>query len=156
MTFFSIAFLLLTLLVIFSDGAFQRTVVFIRVDTDLGETVFLRGGGANSAIPIRHRVFPVHGHITGASFWSKGDNNLDWNGAEFGQSLYQNTQASGTPLIWTTSLHSPGNPTVAVDGFGYTPLNTFGSNFWMLDVDMDCSKTYRGGWFAMKVKGTLH
>ena len=58
----------------------------------------------NSAIPIRHSISSGHGSITGAAVWSKGDNLLDWNGAEPGQSSYQNIQASGTPLIWTTSL----------------------------------------------------
>jgi alpha-amylase len=38
---------------------------------------------------------------------------------------------------------------VAVDGFGLEPVNHYGAHQWMLDVDMDCSRT-QGGWFETK------
>ena len=49
---------------------------------------------------------------------------------------------------------SPTGPTVERDGRGYTPLNRFGDHYWMLDVDMDCSKTHQG-WFEFKVSSRL-
>ena len=38
---------------------------------------------------------------------------------------------------------------VASDGFGLEPLNVWGPHHWMLDVEMDCSKTVNG-WFELK------
>lgn len=39
--------------------------------------------------------------------------------------------------------------TVANDGYGETPLNTFGQHYWLFDVQMDCSNTVNG-WFELK------
>ena len=85
--------------------------------------------------------------------WKSQDTYLDWYGVQAGQ----NPQASGSPLDWTTNQW-PGDwgevRTVDTHGFGVTPLNLWGPHYWMLDVDMDCSKTF-GGWFELKayVKG---
>lgn len=140
---------------------FQRTVVFIEAQTQPGQDMFVRGGidfgyGATQlgrscdaslydcAIPIRHR------NTKNFSTASKkiGDTFLDWGGAEAGQ----DASAMGTPMDWTTNAWpaawGPAR-TVATDGYGVEPLNTWGPHEWMLDVDMDCSKTV-GGWFELK------
>ena len=38
---------------------------------------------------------------------------------------------------------------MAIDGYGEEALNSWGQHYWMLDVDMDCSKTHNG-WFELK------
>jgi alpha-amylase len=80
--------------------------------------------------------------------WKSNDNFLDWYGIESGQ----NPQAEGTALDWTTDVWPASYgpiKTVANDGFGEEPLNIWGLHHWMLDVDMDCSKTVNG-WFEVK------
>ncbi|KAK6185043.1 hypothetical protein SNE40_007365 [Patella caerulea] len=134
---------------------FQRTVIFINANTDLGENAFIRGGrnyhctgktGTDPcSIPIRHKNVSS----SAATKWSVGDNYLDWQGAEINQASFNGLAAEGTPLVWTTSKHVPGNLTVRDNGFGFSALNTFGSGFWMLDVEMDCSET-DSGWFQFK------
>ena len=55
-------------------------------------------------------------------------------------------------LEWTTDAWPPAwgaKRTVANDGYGETPLNSFGPHYWMLDVEMDRSKTEHG-WFELK------
>ncbi|XP_071092512.1 transmembrane protease serine 11D-like isoform X2 [Haliotis cracherodii] len=134
---------------------FQRTVVFIRANTDLGENVFIRGAGRGNCsadscpIPITHRVVPTHAHAGAYYTWSLGDRHLDWNGMETSQHSFHGNKPHGTPMIWTTNKHVQGGPTVRDDGYGYTPTNRLGSNFWMVDIDMDCSQTYKG-WFEFK------
>lgn len=146
---------------------FQRTVVFVYAPTAPGENVFLRGGVSSTvrpncvgtaaddpcAISIRHRVVPQD-PTSSYRLWSAGDLHLDWYGQQAGQGSYLGTAASGTPLIWTTSKY-PGvsDPTVEVNGAGYTPLNRFGEHFWMLDVDVDCAQT-ESGWFEFKTYTT--
>ncbi|XP_066266345.1 alpha-amylase 1-like [Branchiostoma lanceolatum] len=56
--------------------------------------------------------------------------------------------AHGSALVWTTN-DANYNATVSTDGYGYTPLNQWGPDYWMLDVDMDCSRT-ENGWFEVK------
>jgi alpha-amylase len=59
----------------------------------------------------------------------------------------QSTDADGTPLDWSTNAWPDSwvtKRTVAVDGYGETPLNIWGQHYWMLDVDMDCNKTVNG------------
>lgn len=139
----------------------QRTVVFIYGEAQSGQDMFVRGGidhdyantdlGRNCdssnfecAIPIRH--LNLRNDTTAP--WKVGDNYLDWHGPESGQS----SQSMGTPLDWTTDLwpESWGTKrTVSVDGYGETPLNRWGQHYWMLDVEMDCSKT-ANGWFELK------
>jgi probable HAF family extracellular repeat protein len=132
----------------------QRTVVFMYGQTVVGQDMFMRGGidwtyaknklGKDCAadpwlcaIPISHNLFmldPNRAH----------DRYLDWHGAEYSQS----SSVQGSPLVWTTN--NPGNSKkVAKDGYGYTPLNVWGDHYWMLDVQMDCSKTVNG-WFELK------
>jgi hypothetical protein len=140
-----------------TDSDWQRTVVFIYGQTQVGQDMFVRAGidhgyantnlGRNCqtwnfecAIPIRHRNL----RNSTTAPWKAGDNYLDWYGAESGQSA----ASVGSPLDWTTNNASNPN-TVAVEGYGYDPLNDYGDHYWMLDVDMDCSQTVNG-WFELK------
>lgn len=139
----------------------RRTVVFIQAQTLSGQDMFVRGGLDHQvalnqkglsctatnflcAMPIRHRNLK---NATTAP-WKANDNYLDWYGREASQSA----TAEGTPLDWTTNLW-PSSwgalRTVPVDGYGQEVLNTFGQHYWMMDVDMDCSKTLNG-WFELK------
>lgn len=145
----------------------RRTVVFIRGQTVSGQDMFVRGGldhGASQslrgvkcenadgtpnflcAIPITHRNLRNTGTTVA---WKTGDTMLDWYGPEAMQTgISHNIRAAGTAFEWTTNNAS--NPfKVAVDGFGFEPLNDVGDHLWMLDVDMDCSKTING-WFEVK------
>ncbi len=138
-------------------GDWQRTVIFIYGQTSVGQDMFVRGGidhayananlGRNCqtwnfecAIPIRHNN--LRNNTTAP--WKNGDKYLDWYGAESGQSA----ASVGSPLDWTTNNATNPN-TVAVQGFGYDPLNDYGDHYWMLDVEMDCSKSVNG-WFELK------
>jgi len=82
---------------------------------------------------------------------------LDWYGREAEQTgTSHGIIAQGTPVDWTTNLWPPdwGPPrTVAVDGYGLEELNHVGMHYWMLDVDMDCSRGFPSGgvsWFEVK------
>ena len=139
----------------------QRTVVFIRAETQSGQDMFIRGGidhnyaaaqlGLNCtntnylcAIPIQHNNLL---NATTAP-WKTADNYLDWYGVESSQ----NASAEGSALDWTTSAWpATWGPlkTTNVDGYGEDPLNLWGNHYWMLDVTMDCSKTVNG-WFELK------
>ena len=131
---------------------FRRTIIFVYSETQPGQDVFVRGGLDHAkakqllgldctatnlacAIPIRHRNLA---NATTAP-WKAGDGFLDW----YGKEAVQSASASGTPADWTTAMWSPNlGPlkTVAADGFGLEPTNRFGSHYWMVDIDMDCSK----------------
>lgn len=140
---------------------FKRTVVLIYGQTSVGQNMFIRGGidhgyantvlgrncqtsNSQCAIPIRYRN-SLNATTAG---WKNGDKYLDWYGKEYGQS----GGAEGSPLDWTTDNWPSSwgtTRTVANDGYGLTPLNTFGQHYWLLDVDMDCSATV-DGWFELK------
>lgn len=136
----------------------RRTIIFIQAPTTETQKIYILGGLSNEfslhsrgkecgqvawdcAIPIRH-----NNNLNDINF--SQDFYLDWIGAEAGQ----NTSASGSPAIWTTN-NWPSSwgaiKTVAQDGYGEHPLNTWGEHYWMLDVQMDCSKT-GNGWFEFK------
>lgn len=137
-------------------GEWQRTVIFIKAQTSSGQDMFVRGGidhdYANSqlgrncqnsnldcAMPIRHNNL----RNSTTTPWKLNENYLDWYGSE----AQQSTEAEGTPLDWTTNawLASWGVlRTTDVDGFGQEPLNSWGQHYWMLDVEMDCSKAVNG------------
>jgi alpha-amylase len=138
----------------------HRTVVFVSGVTTPGQDMFLRGGidyGYASAhlgfdcnadpgacqIPIHHRNML---DATTAPL-KANDDFLDWIGPE----PNQDPGGTGTPADYTIDQWPPAwGPikTVAADGYGVEPLNTWGP-YWMLDVDMDCAKTV-GGWFEVK------
>ncbi|BDX07422.1 alpha-amylase [Planctobacterium marinum] len=139
----------------------QRTVIFIQAETASGQDMFIRGGidhdyannnlGRNCqttnfecAMPITHNNLR---NVTTAP-WKSNEFYLDWYGAESAQDSY----AEGTAMDWTTDVW-PSSwgavKTVAVDGYGEEPLNLWGQHYWMLDVQMDCSKAVNG-WFEVK------
>lgn len=139
----------------------QRTVIFIGAQTQSGQDMFIRGGidhnyannslGRNCNTSNFDCAMPIqHNNLLNAttSPWKSNDNYLDWYGIESAQS----TEAEGTALDWTTDVW-PSNwgavRTVATDGYGEEPLNTWGQHYWMLDVMMDCSKA-ANGWFELK------
>ncbi|MBH0080521.1 alpha-amylase [Pseudoalteromonas sp. NZS11] len=144
-----------------TESDWQRTVIFINAQTQSGQDMFIRGGidhayananlGRNCqtsnfecAMPIRHNNLK---NVT-TSPWKANDNYLDWYGIENGQS----SEAEGSATDWTTKVWPAGwgvEKTVNTDGFGVTPLNIWGEHYWMLDVDMDCSKAVNG-WFELK------
>jgi hypothetical protein len=142
-------------------GDWQRTVVFVYGETQAGQDMFVRGGidhgyardhlgrdctvgNKQCAVPIRH----LNLRNATTSPWKTGDRYLDW----YGNEPEQTTAALGTPMDWTTNQWpSDWGPkaTVAIDGYGETPLNSWGNHYWMLDVEMDCSQTVNG-WFELK------
>ncbi len=144
-----------------TESDWQRTVIFINAQTQSGQDMFIRGGidhayananlGRNCqtsnfecAMPIRHNNLK---NVT-TSPWKANDNYLDWYGIENGQS----SEAEGSATDWTTNVWPAGwgaEKMVNTDGFGVTPLNIWGEHYWMLDVDMDCSKAVNG-WFELK------
>ncbi|KAK7462553.1 hypothetical protein BaRGS_00038409 [Batillaria attramentaria] len=121
-----------------------------------GQNLFFRGGidhsrrtgctlvaeESNCSIPIEVRdiVELPDGHVAAYRAWSQGDRFLDWYGPEEGQGNFNGHQAQGTPATWTTNDQSRD---------GYHPGNEFGDNYWLLDMDMDCSKT-ENGYFELK------
>lgn len=144
-----------------TTGDWQRTVVFIQAQTASGQDMFIRGGidhdyannvlGRNCqtsnfdcAMPIIHNNLI---NVTTAP-WKSNDSYLDWYGSQPGQSFV----AEGTALDWTTDSW-PAEwgtvRTVASDGYGVELLNIWGQHYWMLDVQMDCSKSVNG-WFELK------
>jgi hypothetical protein len=130
----------------------RRTVVFIYAPPTQGQEMFLRGGSkGGGTIRIRHRNW-LNAH-TDTYRW--GDAYLDWVGGEFGQTQPAGRYGGGSPLDWTTSLAEGQNqPYVSTAGTGIADENTFGANYWMLDVDMDCEQTFDDGqgrkWFELK------
>lgn len=146
---------------IVQPGEWQRTVIFIQQQTSSGQDMFVRGGidhnyassvlGMNCTAANYQCAIPIqHNNLLNAttSPWKSNDNFLDWYGIESGQS----SAAEGTALDWTIDNWPSAwgaIKTVANDGFGEDPLNTWGAHHWMLDVQMDCSKTVNG-WFELK------
>ncbi|KZN30146.1 alpha-amylase [Pseudoalteromonas luteoviolacea S2607] len=141
-------------------GDWQRTVVFIKAETQSGQDMFVRGGLDHNAasqrgvncqvnpslcqIPIKH--LNLRNDTTAP--WKTGDRYLDWQASESGQSA----QAQGTALDWTTNqwpLQWGDKKTYDLHGFGESSLNQWGPHYWKLEVEMDCSKTYQG-WFELK------
>jgi len=140
---------------------FRKTVVFIYGKTEPGQDMFIRGGidhtfanrvlGKNCsennfecAIPIRY----LNNRNQTTNPWKTGDSYLDWYGTE----SEQNLDAEGTVLDWTTNNWPSewgDSKTYGRDGFGITPYNTYGMHYWMMEVEMDCSKTVNG-WFELK------
>jgi alpha-amylase len=120
----------------------------------LGRTCATAGGPTyECSLPIQHN----NSLNSTTQPWKVNDNHLDWyDQREPGQDGWsQGIQAMGTAADWTTN--DPGyGATVAVNGFGYEVLNqlhSLGEHYWMLDVNMDCSKGVQFGgesWFELK------
>ncbi len=129
-----------------------RTVIFIKAQTQSGQDMFIRGGidhgyannelGRNCNSSNFECAMPIiHNNLANATTapWKLNENYLDWYGSEAGQS----NEAEGTALDWTTNVWPASwgiKRTTADDGFGEDPLNIWGQHYWMLDVQMDCSK----------------
>ncbi|XP_022105490.1 alpha-amylase 1-like [Acanthaster planci] len=137
----------------------QRTVIFIKKHTIIGQDLFIRGGidhtkrgGCTSNADTSACALPIHHNIGGTNTkfnaWKSGDDFLDWYGAESDQSSYEGRTADGTPLVWTTNNPTNGG-NVEADGYGYTPLNKWGDHYWMVDLNVDCDQT-EAGWFEIK------
>ena len=130
----------------------RRTVVFIYGQTIFGQDMFLRGGTKGGGpIRIQHRNW-LNPHTNTYRF---GDANLDWDGVELGQTPPAGRFGGGSPAEWTTSFAQGQNqPYLSTAGFGIADENTFGANYWMLDVDMDCEQAFDDGkgnkWFELK------
>ncbi|CAJ0589641.1 unnamed protein product [Cylicocyclus nassatus] len=133
-----------------------KTVIFLKRDTMLGENLFIRGGNSHGnggacasgpyqqssdkcAIPIYHKTTVPNSYATYKS-WSQGDYYLDFEGPEQGQGTYEGQTAFGTPLAYSTN-----DPQTQE----YQPYNKYGKGYWMVEVNMDCSKT-DNGWFELK------
>ena len=139
----------------------RRTVVFVHGVTQPGQDMFVRGGldytyayatlGRDcNADPGACQIFIHHRNLLNPSTmgFDVNDDHLDWLGSE----PNQDSNSFGSPTDWTTNQWpSSWGPqkTVATDGYGVETLNTMGSDYWMLDVDMDCLQTV-GGWFELK------
>ncbi|XP_052276417.1 alpha-amylase-like isoform X2 [Dreissena polymorpha] len=127
----------------------SRTVILIEKLTNNGQDLFIRGGldvashrgcGTNITaceIPISHRPIGNSSHYEKYNAWSVGDRFLDWNTtAESGQKA----DAQGTPAVWTTN---------DIQHLGHSSLNQYAPHYWLVDIDMDCSRT-QNGWFEFK------
>jgi hypothetical protein len=129
----------------------QRTVVFIYGQTQPGQDLFVRGGSQSGApIRISHRNWL--NPKTNTYRW--GDAYLDWSAGEIGQAQPAGI-GGGSPAEWTTSVsQGAGQPYVSMAGYGIADENTFGPNYWMLDLDMDCEQAFDDGhgqkWFELK------
>jgi len=135
----------------------ERTVIMLYGVTQPGQDMYLRGGIDHGyaqsklaksctaenklcAIPIRHLSIVKNSELV-------NDHYLDWYGSEPGQG-----SAEGSPAMWTTNAWPAAwgpKKTVEKDGYGETPLNSYGHHYWLLDVMMDCSRTV-DGWFEFK------
>jgi hypothetical protein len=131
----------------------RRTVVFVHGLTQFGQDVFVRGGTKGGApIRIRHRNW-LNPHSTQFRW---GDAYLDWDGREPSQAPTPGALGGGSPADWTTSLAQAPDRTKFrwTDGFGITNENTFGRDYWMLDVDLDCEQAFPDAqgrrWFEAK------
>jgi hypothetical protein len=158
-----------------ANANLERTVVFIHAETQLGQDMFLRGGidheaaaqqgitctnpdstpNYRCAIPIAHKNLANPTTLP----WKTGDALLDWYGREHtqvgtgqGGLLGQGSAADWTTNVWLAEFGP--QRTVATDGYGLEPLNTYGMHYWMLDVDMDCSRAFQAAdgtrWFEVK------
>ena len=143
---------------------YQPTIVLIHGISQPGQDMFIRGGidhdyaasigktctkeNMECAIPIRHKS---HKNNT-TSPWKNGDSYLDWYGSEEHQRETDHGAAKGSPLDWTTDEWPSEwgeTPYYKDNGYGVTDINTFGMHYWILNVDMDCTKTI-DGWFELK------
>ena len=135
----------------------DRTVILIYGVTQPGQDMYFRGGidhtyaknalGKDCTAQNKLCAIPINNLNIIKNDQLSNDHYLDWYGAEPGQG-----SAEGSPATWTTNQWpSSWGPkkTVEQDGYGETPLNTYGHHYWLFDVKMDCSKTVNG-WFEFK------
>lgn len=150
-----------------SEGGIQRTIIMIYGVTQTGQDMFIRGGidhnwanangrdcsvnvaGNDCSLPIEYLNSRKQNTLPNEYAWQVGDTHLDWYGPE----ANQQGNAEGTALSWTVDEQTAAGwgmtQTVDNDGYGITPLNTYGPHYWLLDVMMDCTKSV-DGWFEVK------
>jgi len=135
-------------------SGWHRTLVFIEKKTDPGQDLFIRGGISNEqrpgctndartsecAIDIRIKEVGRGAGFDQYNAYRNGDMKLDFYGAESNQAQFHGTEASGTAMQWTTN--DQGNQL-------YHSFNRQGSDYWVVDMQMDCEQTERG-WFELK------
>ncbi|KAL5012334.1 hypothetical protein ScPMuIL_010885 [Solemya velum] len=133
------------------SGAWRRTAILIQRKHNPARCVHSGGldhthkigctqsvDSSMCAIPIRYRNIGSSSHYGKYNSWSRGDNFLDWYGAESGQGTYQGAvpmevQRSGQQMEKETPQF----------------IKQVGISLRLLDVDMDCSRT-KNGWFEVK------
>jgi len=142
----------------------HRTVVLIEREPedydDLGEQLFLRGGisddhrsgctqdarTSDCALDIRIRSVG-HGELFEQyNAFKTGDMKLDFYGAEFHQGTYNGVEAAGTPMFASTEDD---------DSPSHNKFNTYGDNYWVVDMEMDCEQT-ENGWFEVRAVTRSH
>ncbi|KJH49612.1 alpha amylase, catalytic domain protein [Dictyocaulus viviparus] len=141
---------------VISSIGYQKTIVFLKKITHQGQNVFIRGGMSHAnndvcsiipyqqatdkcALPIIHNT-TVPFLYTEYLSWSQADEFLDFEGAEEKQGTHDGQIAFGTPLAYST------NNSMDVE---YQPYNKYGSDYWMVQLLVNCSKT-DNGWFELK------
>jgi len=148
-----------------SEVKWERTIIMIEGQTVNGQDMFVRGGidhgyanntlqrncttsNVECAMPIRY----LNTENSTTDGWKDGDHYLDWYGKESTQQNDDHGIAKGSPLDWTTNAWPSDwgtKPIYETDGYGETPLNTYGHHYWIMEVEMDCSKAVNG-WFELK------
>jgi len=116
---------------------FQRTIIFVEKETVPGQDVFIQGGQSDLS-PIDIVIHPMPEIWESYNSWMEGDDKLDWEGPQPGQGTFMGYDAMGTAAAWTTDDET--------NEFYYEGNPGLGDNFWIIDMDMDCSQT-QNGWF---------
>ena len=104
------------------------------------QDIFIIGGQSDGKSPIDITINSMPEQWNSYNSWMIGDNYLDWDGTEADQGTFNGYEASGTAAAFTSNDPS--------DKF-YFELNDFGSNYWVVDMDLDCDQTQEK-WFEFK------
>ncbi|RUS69095.1 hypothetical protein EGW08_023144 [Elysia chlorotica] len=125
---------------------YQETIIFLKKQTDFGQSVFIRGGVGNGtncapnespkddpcAIPITHIELDISAETTIRDEWAESDLYLTW-----GESRdEQDSVMDGTPAQWTSWDESNNDY--------FHPLNTYGDDYWIVHFEMNCSMLENG------------
>lgn len=169
--------ILISLVTQYASAAPQRTIMLIEGTTISGQDMFFRGGidanwsnanrgtqctgstiaGGNQNIPCSMPITHLNLVHANTKPWRFGDNFLDWGKlvpANDGREPLQSgvnaagQTAVGTPAVWTTNDPAYAKKIYSI-GNGYTPLNTYGPHYWLVDVEMECNSAVNG-WFEFK------
>jgi len=132
----------------------HRTVILMEKETTPGQDLFVQGGiseyhrtgctedarTSDCALDIRIRGVGKGQGFEKYNAYKNGDMKLDFYGHESHQGKYYGQEAEGTAMQWTTN--DKANPL-------YNKFNTYGPNYWLLDMEMDCEQTEQG-WFELQ------
>ncbi|GFR93105.1 alpha-amylase [Elysia marginata] len=133
-----------------SHTSFKETIVFLKKSPNTDSLLYIRGGNPTAngctvgaepkndpcAIPINNMHLGLNTYSYQRDNEARGDHYLSWAARENGQP----EKAKGTPAMLTTN---------ATSKYNYSPLNTFGKDYWMARFEMDCAKT-SNGYFEVK------